>query len=171
VAFPTLPARSFWQHDLTEHYACAAPAANAADPAGRTPAPADAPDAPASCHDGCLCCGEVMPRLVFGPREAGAEKQNAVQEKGGFRWSPSLRQSLAAKIRRRRLMLLPELGLIILICEETVQSVGMVKSFEEAAGGFRTVIEILARGVAAAVGMVADIVIDGDIVLFSTLTS
>jgi hypothetical protein len=61
-------------------------------------------------------------------------------------------------------MLLPELVLIILIREATIQGVGVVKFFEETAGGFRTVIEILARGVATVVGMVADIVIDGDIV-------
>jgi len=31
-----------------------------------------------------------MPRLVPDPLKAGVGKQNAVKEKGGFRWSPSL---------------------------------------------------------------------------------
>jgi hypothetical protein len=61
-------------------------------------------------------------------------------------------------------MLLPEPGFVTLILETAFQGVGVVKSLEKASGGFPAVIEILAGGVAAAVGMIADIVMNNDIV-------
>jgi len=57
--------------------------------AGAEQPPRRAPAEPEARHVGCFLRREVVPRLVPGPRESGAGKQNAGDD--GFRWSPPAR--------------------------------------------------------------------------------
>lgn len=83
VAYPTLTVRSLWQHDQTEHCACAHSRSQMPPlpQAARQP-PLRHPPRQQAVTPGAATTAKREPRLVPEPLKAGLGKQNAVKVEG-----------------------------------------------------------------------------------------